>query len=362
MALGNTRERWGSLSMIFHWIIVVLIIAQFVLANMAEHASLLGKLALLARHKSVGITILGLAVLRLGWLAVNRGHNPSLPADLKGYERFLAHLTHKGLYLLLFALPLTGWVMSSAKNFPVSWFGYVTLPDFVAPNEALFDALEDVHGMLAGALMVLVALHVVAALAHHWVRKDDVLRRMLPLVMALLIAPQTFAAAPAQWSADPGKSTLEFQFLQAGAKTTGSFAKFSAAVSFDPANPASGKIDVSIDMASVDTRDKDRNDALKSKDLLDSVSFMRSTYVAAQITPQGNGFTAMGKLTLRGVTKDVPISFTFEPGSEGGKPVATMKGSATVQRLAFGVGQGEWKSTDWVGDEVQVMFNLLLRQ
>lgn len=181
MALRNTRERWGSLAMAFHWAIVILILTQFVLANMAEGLPLgMAKLATLARHKSVGITILGLAALRLGWRISNRGHNPPLPSDLKGYERFLAHLTHEGLYLLLFLMPLSGWAMSSAKNYPVSWFGFVTLPNFVSPNEGLFEAMKTTHGIFAGTLVVLATLHILAALKHHFIRKDNVLRRMLP--------------------------------------------------------------------------------------------------------------------------------------------------------------------------------------
>jgi cytochrome b561 len=181
MALRNTRERWGSLAMAFHWAIVILILTQFVLANMAEGLPLgMAKLATLARHKSVGITILGLAMLRLGWRISNRGNSPPLPADLKGYERFLAHLTHEGLYLLLFALPLSGWAMSSAKNYPVSWFRLVTLPDLVRPDEGLFEVLKTTHGILAGTLVALATLHILAAFQHHFIRKDNVLLRMLP--------------------------------------------------------------------------------------------------------------------------------------------------------------------------------------
>jgi polyisoprenoid-binding protein YceI len=182
-----------------------------------------------------------------------------------------------------------------------------------------------------------------------------------PLAALLLAASPAPAAAPAMWVADPAKSALEFQFVQAGAKTTGRFAKFIANVDFDPANPAAGKIDVAIDMAGADTRDKERDDTLKTKDLFDTATFLRSTYVASSAAPKGNGFEAKGRLTLRGVSKDVPITFTFVPGTEAGQPVATMKGTATIQRLAFGVGQGEWKSTEWINDDVQVMFNLLLR-
>jgi cytochrome b561 len=182
MALKNTLERWGAVAKTLHWVIVGMIITQFVLANRAESLPLgMAKLATLARHKSVGITILLLAVLRLAWRFANR-QSPPLPANLKGYERFLAHLTHHGLYLLLFALPLTGWAMSSAKNYPVSWFGVFTLPDFVAPGETLFEQLETAHGVLATALLALAVLHVLAALQHHFIRKDNVLRRMLPFV------------------------------------------------------------------------------------------------------------------------------------------------------------------------------------
>jgi polyisoprenoid-binding protein YceI len=184
--------------------------------------------------------------------------------------------------------------------------------------------------------------------------------KLLPVAVLLLAAPLAPAAAPALWSADPARSTLEFQFVQAGAKTTGRFTKFIANVDFDPANAAAGKIDVAIDMGSADTRDKERDDTLKTKDLFDTSSFLRATWVATQVVPQGNGWEARGKLSLRGVTKEVPITFTFEPGAEAGQPVATMKGSGTVQRLAFGVGQGEWKSTEWINDEVQVLFNLRL--
>jgi cytochrome b561 len=181
MALTNTIDRWGSVSKLFHWGIVVLLITQFVLANLAEDLPLgLAKLAMLARHKSVGITILGLALLRLLW-RFGAGPTPPLPADTRPYERALAHLTHHGLYLLLFALPLTGWAMSSAKNYPVSWFSIGgALPNLVAPDEQLFGILKETHEILATALIAVTMLHAGAALLHHFHRRDDVLRRMLP--------------------------------------------------------------------------------------------------------------------------------------------------------------------------------------
>jgi cytochrome b561 len=179
MALRNTTARWGILAQSLHWIVVALVITQFILARIAHELPLgLEKLAMLARHKSVGITILLLALIRLIWRAFNP--TPALPDTLKPYERVLARVTHGGLYALMFAMPITGWIMSSARNFPVSWWGLVQLPDLVAPSRPLYDALHQTHGVLAWILGLTALLHAAAALKHHFVLKDDVLRRMLP--------------------------------------------------------------------------------------------------------------------------------------------------------------------------------------
>ena len=159
--------------------IVALIITQFVLATIADDLPLgMQKLAMLARHKSVGITILALAILRLLWRRLSPG--PALPTSLKRYERLLANVTHHGLYLLLFLTPLAGWLMSSAKHYPVSWFGVVQLPDLISPNASAYLVLHEAHELLAYAIAGLAALHAAAALKHHFILKDGVLKRMLP--------------------------------------------------------------------------------------------------------------------------------------------------------------------------------------
>jgi cytochrome b561 len=179
MGIRNTTRRWGSATQTLHWLIVALIIVQATLALIAAELPLgERKLATLAYHKSVGLTILALATLRLLWRWLNP--TPELPATLKPYERALARFTHAALYVLLFALPLSGWTMSSARGFPVSWFGFFQLPDLVPKSKPLFKALVDTHAALACTLAVVVALHIAGALKHHLVLKDDVLRRMLP--------------------------------------------------------------------------------------------------------------------------------------------------------------------------------------
>ncbi len=179
MTIRNTTLRWGVLAQVLHWTIVALIIVQVTLGSIAHDLPLgMEKLATLARHKSVGITILMLAAIRLLWRWFNP--TPPLPGTLKPYERFLARFTHAALYVLLFALPLSGWIMSSARNFRVSWFNVFQLPDLVSPNRPLYDAMHETHEVLVWALGAIAILHAGAALKHHFILKDDVLRRMLP--------------------------------------------------------------------------------------------------------------------------------------------------------------------------------------
>ena len=180
MALTNSLTQWGAVSKTLHWLIVVLVIVQYTLAEAVEDMSGYGKLVTLARHKSIGLTILGLAILRLLWRWMNP--TPELPAGMKPWERWAAKLSHFLLYALLFAMPLAGWALSSASNFPVRWFGLVTLPDFVPADKELQHLFHELHEGLFKVLVTLAVVHVAAALRHHFVNKDNVLKRMLPFV------------------------------------------------------------------------------------------------------------------------------------------------------------------------------------
>ena len=179
MQLKNDASRYGAIAQLFHWVIVILIVTQFVLAEKAEDLRGLAKLTTLAQHKSVGITILVLALLRLGWRWMNP--IPRLPDSTPRWQQFAAHGSHCLLYALLLVMPVLGWFMSSARNFPVSWFGLVTLPDFIEPSESAFKFFRAAHVALSKVLFVLALVHNVAALKHHFIDRDDVLRRMLPL-------------------------------------------------------------------------------------------------------------------------------------------------------------------------------------
>ena len=128
-------------------------------------------------HKQVGVAVLALAALRLGW-RLTRGA-PALPATMAARERLIAHAGHLGLYVLMFAMPLTGIVMSQAGGHPVTLLG-LTLPPLVGNDHGLHELAEGGHEVLAWAIGLLAVAHAAAALRHHYVLKDDILRRMLP--------------------------------------------------------------------------------------------------------------------------------------------------------------------------------------
>ena len=179
MPLRNTSDRFGVVAKAFHWVTLLLLIGSFTLAlSMVNLPLSPRKLELYSWHKWCGVTIFLLAVLRLAWRLANPV--PALPADMPAWQRRLAHLSHAGLYTLLIVMPVTGWIMSSALNLPVVYLGLIHVPSPFGVNRALGEAMITVHQGLALALLILVCLHVAAALYHHFFLRDDILRRMLP--------------------------------------------------------------------------------------------------------------------------------------------------------------------------------------
>ncbi len=181
--------------------------------------------------------------------------------------------------------------------------------------------------------------------------------RFTALLASALVTLAALAAT--QWKTDPAQSTLKFSGVQAGAAFEGVFQKFNANIQFDPMDLATSRFDVTIDLKSVNSKDKDRDGMLQGPDFFDVKRWPTGHYIADKFSDKGGGkFAATGKLTLRDVTKDVPIEFTFQPDAAGG----LLKGTAQLKRLDFGVGQGEWKDTSWVGNDVKIQFQLRLQK
>lgn len=179
MQLKNTDQRYGAIAILLHWLMAVLIIGMLILGLLMVRLPIsLQKLKWYGWHKEYGLLVLLLASVRLGWRFGNVV--PMLPAHISGLQKLAAHGAHYILYILMFAMPLTGWMMSSAAGLPVSFFGLFVLPDLMAPNHDLMELLEEVHEWLGYGLIAVICAHAGAALQHHFYHKDDILRRMLP--------------------------------------------------------------------------------------------------------------------------------------------------------------------------------------
>jgi len=185
---------------------------------------------------------------------------------------------------------------------------------------------------------------------------------MVLVTVAVLDDPARAADAPdvTHYVLDPAKSSLEFAFLQAGAKNKGRFKHFTVSFDFSPANPGASRLDVTVDMNSVDTGDEERDTTLRGTDLFAVAKFPQAHFTASQINKTAAGYEAVGKLTIRGVTRDMRVPFTFRTATENGAAAGYMSGKTSLRRLDYGVGQGDWKATDQVGDEVDVSFALRL--
>jgi polyisoprenoid-binding protein YceI len=184
------------------------------------------------------------------------------------------------------------------------------------------------------------------------------MHQQLRYLLILVLVCGSVALAATKWTVQPKESKLTFVGTQQGAEFTGVFERFTADIQFDPQDLAGSRFDVKIETASANTRSDERDEAIKSDDLFAVKLYPTAHYVTNHFTAQGgNKFSATGKLTIRNVTRDVPIEFTFE--SKNGS--AWLKGGAQLKRLDFGVGQGDWKDTEQVGNEVKVNFVLLLK-
>jgi cytochrome b561 len=170
---------WTATAKLFHWAMAALIFAQIALGLVAVSLRVSPtKLNFFVWHKSTGMLILALLALRILWRLSHRA--PELPWEMPLWERAGAHLSHWLLYALMIALPLTGWVISSASNVPFKIFWTIPLPAITAPDKAVEDLFATVHGWLVTLLALVLFAHIGAALRHHYVKKDTVLTRMLP--------------------------------------------------------------------------------------------------------------------------------------------------------------------------------------
>lgn len=169
--------RYSTPAVVLHWLVALLIFVSFPLGlYMVDLPLSPDKLKLYSYHKWIGVTLFLLVAFRLGWRLTHTP--PPLPAGVAAWQRRASAVVHGLLYLLMVAIPLSGWLMSSAKGFQTVWFGVLPLPDLIGKDKALGDLLAEVHKAMNFTLLALVVLHVGAALQHHFIERQPFLQRM----------------------------------------------------------------------------------------------------------------------------------------------------------------------------------------
>lgn len=181
MGLKTTTEVWGSVAKFLHWTIALLVILMMIGGTlMDELRNGPDKIWVYAMHKSTGLTILVLMLLRLAWRLFDP--RPADPPGLGNLAKTASRTVHGAFYLLLIVMPLSGWLYNSAANFPLRWFGLFSVPALSGPDKELKHFALDVHETVFLIILGVLILHVAAALKHHFQDRDSVLRRMLPFV------------------------------------------------------------------------------------------------------------------------------------------------------------------------------------
>jgi cytochrome b561/polyisoprenoid-binding protein YceI len=390
--LQAAQQRYSSVAILLHWAIALALGFQLALGfSMPKDER---GFALFQLHKSVGITILLLTLARVAW---RLAHRPP-PAVEGGFQGFLAKAVHTLLYVFMIAMPLTGWavVSTSRIEIPTVFWGVIPWPHLPLPG-SLNEAFEETHELLAWIGIALIALHVAGALRHQFLLKDGLLRRMGPggsawaagllalgvvsvyFATGMKIASDVVAAggynavqeqAPAEsrvplqaepaptptpeaeetaavedeavgpppaWTIQPG-GRLGFTVTSGSDSYRGSFSDWSGAIRFDPENPESADIRITVRLASASLGDATMDATLQDAEFFASAANPTATWRATSVRRTGaNRYSASGTLSLKGASRPQSLNFTLS--GEGLR--RRVEGTASIDRTAFGIGTGE---------------------
>lgn len=400
-----SARRYTNVAIILHWVIAFAIFAQvaggkwMVSAGAAATGSVF---TVFQVHKTIGLTILGLTLARIIWRLAHPA--PVLPTGMSRLEHLAASATHMGFYALLIAVPLSGWAMASVSPTGVPTF-YLLLENLpfahlpllggeagLAERHSAEVFLKGVHENLSLAMGLLVVVHIAAALKHQFFAKDNLIARM---VLSARTSPQSAAkagagvlagivtiaflgggiawgitqktdgpatqaasfapAALSEWVIDHDRSALGFTITFTGNEVIGEVANWSGDVSFDPQALEDARVSVTIDMASLSLANSTLQAQSSGGDGFDTASHPTATYDASTFSRNGDdSFTADGTLTLRGISADVPLTFTFEE-VDG---LATVVGGTELNRLNFDIGAVGAADEAWLLYGVDITFAL----
>ena len=385
--MASQSSRYTAIAIALHWAIAIAILFMIWLGwNMHENE------ARYQLHKSIGITILLLTVTRIVWRLVNPP--PPLPDDMNALEKTASHAVHIGFYVLMIAMPLSGWLfVSTAFEFdvPTVLFGVISWPDIPGlgfmKNDLAHGAIAFIHSKLAWVTLGLLGLHVAGALKHEFSAEDGVLKRMVPGLFGQAGPPQApatgfvpaFGAAigvfvivtgipvlgslvsgtptvtattdtPSDWIVDYENSSIAFSGIHDGNPYSGAFPSWQAAITFDPNTLSDARAEVSVATATATASKKLYADSLKADEWLASGSFPTASVLLDRMVESEAGYTAVAALTLKGITVEAAFDFSLQFDGD----TAIMDGTATFYRQPLNLGQASDPGADWVSEDVHV--------
>ena len=402
-------ERYTAVAIVLHWLIAAAILGNIALGwwmRRAVEASATRALAVEAfqLHKSIGLTVLILSLLRLAW---RLGHPPpALPAAMPLWERAAARATHALFYVLMIALPLTGWLYVSAQwrgdtplQVPTLWFGLFEVPHLFGLNEQTRAFREtwaattvDLHTWLAWSTAALAALHVGAALKHQWIDRDAVLTHMLPRpgwrvalasgiglillvgVGAALLRPDTTrqadtprdtsegadtadsGGAPGEWRLLRSASAIRFAGEQGGSAFNGRFERWGVDVRIDSDAVPESSINATIETASATDGVAMHDRALHEKEWFDVANHPVATFESRAIRPlEADRYAVDGVLTIKGNAIDIPpLTLSLDDNT------ATVTGRLALDRAEADLGMASDPEGEWVSREIEIRVRAVL--
>ena len=404
----TTLTVWPKPAQFFHWLVVVLLVIAATLGFLANELDLSpAKLKLFVTHKSLGLSVLLVMLLRITWRIFSSGPRPV--EGLSPIQQKLAGAGHASIYAVAILLPLSGWLLTSAANFPFRWFGLFEVPLIWPADSSVKDIALGAHKFLFIALAALVSGHIAMAIRHH-VLGLTVLSRMLPkrwsaanflymlgVIIGIVIVFSWFSAhsisdsmdrtmgkgaaqvvaplhnvavsqagktssllnKPPSWVMQPASSQVGFVGSYVDSEFTGKFERFSPRIIFDPENLASASFDVTIDVTSAIIGAPDMDSLLGDSQWLDFAGFPSAQFIAQRFSLVTTNFVAHGLLRLKGMEHTVDLLFSWNEQADG---AVRLLGEAVVPRVVFGIGNGAWADDPSVGFDVRVVVDVWLEQ
>ncbi len=398
MGMGNGETHYGWLAKSFHWIIAILIFGLicvgFYMESMPNSPQ---KFEIYGLHKSFGLMVLWLAGLRLIWRHISK---PPRALDThQRWEKILSKITHILLYIAMISMPLSGWLMSSAGEYPVSFFG-LQMPALTDKNPALAGLMNSAHSYLAYCLIAAIFLHSAGAIKHHIIDGDITLKRMVPsrlfvlwqfvilvalIILALVVIKlgilnklsgfgeqaeiqEVVTKQPEPkprvneniWRIVKEQSSIQFSSSVYQTPFTANFNDFDGKIVFDPNDLTGSSADIRINLKSVDSGDANRDAQMMGGEWFNVADGAYAQYRITQFEKgTNNTYIAIGDLTLAKKTMPVILPFTLDIAEVNQENRAFMEATVKLNRLDFDLGAGQWVDKDSVEHEVDVRIKLV---